>query len=130
MSTIKTSVIFAGAITASLSLGASVDSSGSATFVRSETRYRPIQSISYDFGSKAARGYFVKENDECLVVLMIADKIDPDQTTSVLPTRVRLALRPGQSVSFESDGGPPLNVSCAEAAAALVVTSGNSEDLD
>jgi TPR repeat protein len=129
MSTTAISAIFAGTITVSLSLGASAASGGSPTPERSETRYLPIQSISYDFGSKAARGYYVKENDECLVVLMIADKIDPDQSTLVLPTRIRLALRPGQTASLDSEGGPPLTFSCAEAAAALLVTPGNSENL-
>jgi hypothetical protein len=51
---------------------ANQNSSGVATF-------RPIQGISFQLGSKRAVGYFEPRNGKCLVTLMIAEKVDPDQ---------------------------------------------------
>ena len=42
-------------------------------------RYRPIESISYDFGSKSMSGYFVRQGPVCLVSLMVIERQDPDQ---------------------------------------------------
>ena len=39
--------------------------------------YAPIQSISYEFGSKAMSGYFVPQGSVCLVTLMISERAIP-----------------------------------------------------
>ena len=46
---------------------------------KADAGYAPIQSIAYEFGSKAMSGYFVPQGSVCLVTLMISDKIDPDR---------------------------------------------------
>jgi hypothetical protein len=56
------------------------------------SRYLPIQSISYEFGSKAMRGYFVQRGSVCLVTLMIIEKNDPDRPSPSTATRVRLIM--------------------------------------
>ena len=44
---------------------------------QSNAVYRPIQIMSYTFGSKAMSGYFVQENSVCRVTLMIGEKSIP-----------------------------------------------------
>jgi hypothetical protein len=61
-----------------------------------EAKYVPIQSISYEFGSKSVSGYFVQQATTCLVTLMIIEKADPEDPLPLSPARVRLALYPGQ----------------------------------
>jgi hypothetical protein len=117
-----------------VAFAASFWSSGSA--VSSESRlqeegdalYRPIQSISYEFGSKAMSGYFVQRNSVCLVSLMIADNTDPD-LPSPTPTRVRVMLDPGQVAGLDSEEGRSLSLTCGEDAATLVVSYGERSKL-
>src|SRR6516164_1096356 len=86
-----------------------------------EARYRPIQSISYEFGSKAMSGYFVQRSSACLVTLMIAERSDPDSASTLTATRVRLMLDPGQIAGLDSEEGGSLNFTCGKDAATLVV---------
>jgi hypothetical protein len=96
--------------------------------VEGDALYRPIQSISYTFGSKIASGYFVQQNSVCRVTLMIAEKIDPD-LPSPTAARVRVMLDPGQVVGFDSDEGRSISLTCGEDAATLVVSYGERAKL-
>ena len=96
--------------------------------VEGDAHYRPIQSISYTFGSKIASGYFVQQNSVCRVTLMIAEKIDPD-LPSPTAARVRVMLDPGQVVGFDSDEGRSISLTCGEDAATLVVSYGDRDKL-
>ena len=112
-------------------LAASLCSSGQAVSgepVEGDALYRPIQSISYTFGSKIASGYFVQQNSVCRVTLMIAEKIDPD-LPSPTAARVRVMLDPGQVVGFDSDEGRSISLTCGEDAATLVVSYGDRDKL-
>jgi hypothetical protein len=117
--------VFAAALAASLcSSGQAV----SAEPVEGDALYRPIQSISYTFGSKIASGYFVQQNSVCRVTLMIAEKIDPG-LPSPTAARVRVMLDPGQVVGFDSDEGRSISFTCGEDAATLVVSYGDRDKL-
>ena len=94
-----------------------------------EIKYRPIQSIGYDFGSKSTSGYFVEQAKKCVVMLMVYEKRDPDADSSSTPTRVRLVLNPGETAGLDSEEGRSLNFTCAEGASALIVDSGEREKL-
>ena len=96
--------------------------------VEGDALYRPIQSISYTFGSKIASGYFVQQNSVCRVTLMIAEKIDPD-LPSPTAARVRVMLDPGQVIGFDSDEGRSISLTCGEDAATLVVSYGDRDKL-
>ena len=91
--------------------------------------YLPIQSISYDFGSKAMSGYFVPQGSACLVSLMISDKSDPDRLSPTTAARVRLVLEPGQIAGLDSEEGRSLNFTCGAGAKTLVVNSGERSKL-
>ena len=122
-------VAIAGITMAALLASAPVAISGSPSSSQSHAEYRPVQSISYEFGSKAMSGYFVQEDSACLVMLMIAEKGDPEMTLPPSPTRVRLALNPGQIAGLDSEEGRSLNVTCGADAATLLVDTGDTRKL-
>ncbi len=68
-------------------------------------RYRPEQSIAYDFGSKSVSGYFVAEAGRCQLVLMIGGRIDVDAAFLPSPVRVRVVLAPGEVAGLDSEEG-------------------------
>jgi hypothetical protein len=80
ISTIGQASVFAG--TVAISLWASAASSQAAAPVKGEVKYVPMESISYDFGSKSMSGYFVDQAASCVVTLMVYEKGDPDAAHS------------------------------------------------
>lgn len=120
---------FATAIAVSLSAWVPAASSGSPAPVEDKAAYAPIQSISYEFGSKSMSGYFVQQSGACLVTLMIIEKSDPDELLALSPTRVRLTLSPGQVAGLDSEEGGSLNFTCGVGATALVVDVGERDSL-
>ena len=98
-------VAIAGMTVVALLASAPAAISGSPSSSQSHAEYEPVQSISYEFGSKAMSGYFVQEDSACLVMLMIAEKGDPETALPPSPTRVRLALNPGQIAGLDSEEG-------------------------
>jgi hypothetical protein len=117
---------FAGTVAISLWASAACAQSQS---VRSEAKYAPIQSVRYDFGSKSMSGYFLDQAKKCVVVLMVSEKRDPEASSSSTATRVRLVLNPGQTAGLDSDEGRSLNFTCGEEATALLVDSGDRQEL-
>jgi hypothetical protein len=117
---------FAGTVAISL-WGAAA--SAQSQSVRSEAKYAPIQSVRYDFGSKSMSGYFVDQAKKCVVMLMVSEKDDPEAASSSTATRVRLVLNPGQTAGLDSDEGRSLNFTCGEEATALLVDSGDRQEL-
>jgi hypothetical protein len=91
--------------------------------------YLPIQSISYQFGSKAMSGYFVRQGEVCLVTVMIIEKSDPDHPLSATAARVRLMLDPGQIAGLDSEEGRSLNFTCGAGAKTLSVDYGERSKL-
>jgi hypothetical protein len=120
--TIARASAFAGTIIAGLWA-----STASSQPPKDEVTYRPIDSIRYDFGSKAANGYFVQQAARCVVTLMVYEKPDADAGSSSTATRVRLVLNPGETAGLDSEEGRSLNFTCGDGAAALVVDSGERE---
>src|SRR5262245_2434366 len=115
---------------AAVGLGwAPVAFSGSASSVEEKSYYSPVQSISYEFGSKSMSGYFVQQDATCLIMLMVSEKGDPEQDLPPSPTRVRLMLTPGQVAGLDSEEGKSLNITCGEDAATLLVQQGDSQKL-
>ena len=118
--------VFAGIV---VGLWASAASSQPPAQLMEEVKYRPIDSIQYDFGSKSTSGYFVAQAKKCVVMLMVYEKRDPDAASSGTATRVRLVLNPGETAGLDSEEGRSLNFTCGEEATALIVDSGEREKL-
>ncbi|HUL05635.1 MAG TPA: hypothetical protein VLV76_04835 [Candidatus Acidoferrum sp.] len=94
-----------------------------------QASYRPVQSISYEFGAKSVSGYFVQQAQTCVVTLLVAEKDDPEQPLPPSPARVRLVLNPGQIAGLDSEQGRSLNLTCGEGAATLLVDVGDTDKL-
>jgi hypothetical protein len=119
---------FAAVIDASFWSSGSAVSGESRAQKEGDALYRPIQSISFEFGSKAMSGFFVQRNSVCLVTLMIGEKTDPD-LPSPTAARVRVMLDPGQVAGLDSEEGRSLSFTCGEDAATLVVSYGERDKL-
>lgn len=120
---------FAATIAVSLWAWVPVASSASPSPLEHEAQYAPIQSISYEFGSKSVSGYFVQQAATCVVTLMVAEKSDPEAPLALSPTRVRLVLNPGQTAGLDSEEGRSLNVTCGADATTLIVDVGERDKL-
>ena len=94
-----------------------------------QAQYQELQSISYEFGSKFTSGYFVRQAGKCLVMLMVAEKSNPDQPLAFTAARVRMILNPGQIAGFDSEEGRSFNFTCGENAAAIQVDAGERDRL-
>jgi hypothetical protein len=120
---------FAGIIAVSLWGWVPGASSESPLPVENQARYEPIQSITYEFGSKFMTGYFVERDATCVVTVMIIEKSDPEEPLGLSPTRVRLVLSPGQVAGLDSEEGRSVNFTCEAGAATLLVDVGERDQL-
>jgi len=120
---------FAGTIAVGLWVWVPAASSGSPSSVEGRAAYGPIQSISYEFGSKWMSGYFVQQANNCVVTLMIAERADPEERLPPPATRVRLVLQPKQIAGLDSEEGRSLNFTCGDDATSLIVDAGERESL-
>jgi hypothetical protein len=119
----------AGMVAASQLAWAAGASSASPGPAEARAEYGPLQSLSYQFGSKFMSGYFVQQASQCLVMLMVIERSDPDQPLPATAARVRLLLDPGQTAGLDSEEGRSLNVTCGERAAKLQVEAGERDAL-
>jgi hypothetical protein len=119
---------FAAAVAASFWVSGPAVSGEFPPETEGDAQFRPIQSISYTFGSKAMSGYFVQRSSVCLVTLMIIERSDPD-LPSPTATRVRIMLNPGQVAGLDSEEGRSLNFTCGEGATTLTVDYGERSRL-
>jgi len=120
---------FAAAIAASFLSSSPAVSDDSPRPNEGYVRYLPIQSISYELGSKVTSGYFVQRGSVCVVTLLIAEKSDPDEPSPLTAARVRLMLDPGEVAGLDSEEGRSLNFTCGEDAATLLVDYGERSEL-
>jgi hypothetical protein len=112
-----------------LAMAGAAAASGPSESTAGQARYLPIQSISYEFGSKFMSGYFVQEAATCVVTLMIAEKTHSEVVPAASAARVRLTLSAGQIVGLDSEEGRSLNLTCGEGATAMLVDAGETERL-
>jgi hypothetical protein len=130
MNTLTTAIAaITGAVAVNLSIAVPASLSGSLPPAEGQARYRPIQSISYEFGSKRMSGYFVAQDAACLVTLMISETGDPELEQPLSAARVRLQLHPGQMAGLDSEEGRSLNFTCGDNAAVLLVDAGGRDRL-
>jgi hypothetical protein len=84
--------------------------------------YRSAQAISYELGSKRAIGYFVSQNGQCQVTLMIAEVIDPEAGRPTSAARLSVGMMPGQSATVDSEEGSAMVLTCGSRAETMNVT--------
>jgi len=121
-------IAFSGLLIAGVAAVATVASSAS-TALPGETTYMPMQAISHDLGSKAAIGYFVREDGACQVVMMIGEKTDAEAASTFSAARLRLALLPGQRAGVDSEEGRSIDLTCGAGADTLTVHNGPTAEI-
>ena len=112
-----------------LGAGAISDSNGASSLLEGQARYVPIQSITYEFGSKLMTGYFVDQGGTCVVTLMVIENFDPEEPLGLTPMRIRLPLSQGQVAGLDSEEGRSLNFTCETGGATLLVDFGERDRL-
>jgi len=121
-------VAFSGLLIAGVAAVGTAASSAS-TMPPGQTTYLPMQAISYDLGSKAAIGYFVRDAGACQVVMMITEKADVQAPSTFSAARLRLALLPGQRAGLDSEEGRTIDLACGEGADTLTVRNGPTAEV-
>jgi hypothetical protein len=84
-------------------------------------KFRAMEAMSYELGSKRAVGYFQKSAGKCQLVLMIAELVDPDVAKPGSAARLSLAMAPGQSATLASEEGQGMVVTCGADAETMQV---------
>jgi hypothetical protein len=84
--------------------------------------YRSTQAITYELGSKRAIGYFISQNGQCQVTLMIAELVDPEVARPTSAARLSVAMMPGQSATVDSEEGAAMVLTCGSRAETMNVT--------
>jgi hypothetical protein len=84
--------------------------------------FRPIQAMSYQFGTKRMVGYFDSADGRCQLTLMIAEAVDPDLAPPSSAARVSLSLAPGQATSLDSAEHASIGLTCGVHAQTVQVT--------
>ena len=66
-------------------------------------------------------GYFGAPHGKCLVTLMIAETVDPDQARPSSAARLSLAMLPGQSAALASEEGTSMQLTCGAGAETVAI---------
>jgi hypothetical protein len=72
-------------------------------------------------GSKHAISYFLPDNGECQLTLVVEEELKGDESPAVASTRFRAAIEPGRYARFDTGEGTQLQFSCAPGATAMTV---------
>jgi hypothetical protein len=83
--------------------------------------YRSAQAMSYELGSKRAIGYFVSQNGQCQVTLMVAEAVDPEEGRATSAARISVSMVPGQSATLDSEEGSSMVLTCGSGAETMKV---------
>ncbi|MGE5768450.1 MAG: hypothetical protein ACM35H_14770, partial [Bacteroidota bacterium] len=112
------------AAVAVVALGATLPAASTRAPAPWTSEYRPVQSITQEFGSKVASGYFLARDGACAVTLMVGERSDPEAPHALSAARLRVTLAPGQAVGLDSDEGRSLSLACGAGGKTLTVDSG------
>jgi hypothetical protein len=82
---------------------------------------KPLHAISFDVGRKHAIGYFLSENGQCKLTLVVADAMQGDAVPTDAPLRFDVAINADRDARFDTAEGKALEFACAHASDAMTV---------
>lgn len=82
---------------------------------------RPLYAVSFDVGRKHAVSYFLSENGQCKLTLVVADVLDGDTLPTDTPIRFDAAIDAGKDARFDTAEGKSLHFACAQSSQAMLV---------
>jgi hypothetical protein len=92
-----------------------------ATQAADELTMKPLQGISFDFESKHAVSYFLRDDGTCKLVLTLAGEPDLGEVPSFTATRFEAAIGAGKTARFEVSQGKSLEFACHAGAQVMSV---------
>ena len=69
---------------------------------------RPLQGASFDIGTKRAVSYFLSDDEECKLTLMLAELVNDDEAA----TRMTVAVEVGKAARVDTAEGKSLEFKC------------------
>ena len=94
------------AAVAVVALGATLPAASTRAPAPWTSEYRPVQSITQEFGSKVASGYFLSRDGACAVTLMVGERSDPEAPHTLSAARLRVTLGSRHVDVRVNDRGP------------------------
>ncbi len=85
--------------------------------------YKPAESISYNFGSTHAVGYFSQQNGVCALTMFVTENAADDETIPPA-TLVKFAVKPGDKADLRSVEGQAIEIKCGMDASTMEVRPG------
>jgi hypothetical protein len=82
---------------------------------------KPLHAISFDLGRKHAIGYFLSENGQCKLTLVVADAMQGDAIPTDEPLRFDVAINADKNARFDTAEGKALQFACAHGSEAMSV---------
>jgi hypothetical protein len=83
---------------------------------------RPLGGVSFDIGAKRAMSYFLSEEEQCKLTLIVSNKMQGDEVPTDTPVRFDVAIDAGKDVSLDTAEGKSLRFDCALRAQLLKIT--------
>ena len=74
---------------------------------------RPLQGASFDIGTKRAVSYFLSDDEECKLTLMLAELVnDDDEANGLAAARMTVAVEVGKVAHLDTDEGKSVEFKC------------------
>ena len=72
----------------------------------------PLQGVSFDIGTKRAVSYFLSDDEECKLTLMLAELVNDDEANGLAATRMTVAVEVGKAARLDTAEGKSLEFKC------------------
>ena len=73
---------------------------------------KPLQGVSFDIGTKRAVSYFLSDDEECKLTLMLAELVNDDEANGLAATRMTVAVEVGKAARLDTAEGKSLEFKC------------------
>ena len=83
---------------------------------------KPLNGLSFDIGTKRALSYFLSEERQCKLTLIIANQIRGDEVPTDTPVRFDVAIDAGKDARLDTAEGKSLRFDCASQTQVLTIT--------
>ena len=83
---------------------------------------KPLNGVSFDIGAKRALSYFLSEEGQCKLTLIVANQMHGDEVPTDTPVRFDVAIDAGKDARLDTAEGKSLRFDCAAQTQVLNVT--------
>ena len=73
---------------------------------------KPLHGVSFDIGTKRAVSYFLSDDEECKLTLMLAELVNDDEANGLAATRMTVAVEVGKAARLDTAEGKSLEFKC------------------